>query len=354
MQPLLELTALTSTRDFRAAYRGLRDTLSLAIPRSFPDFIIRTPGGGGKGACWFEDYQFWAHPSIEASGSRYWNVFGIRSPAEVPKQVPVCEICPPRVEVNLRLSGAFAADADGHWYYLHSGKFGGHYAGVASETFMRRFSGQQATVTFPTASGTVTRLMCVVGRLGDLNFTRHLAAFVHAVARFKEQVLAGTLAPPPLTPDVADVWESTVHEAVAQGAFDPQNVQDARERTLAAIVRRQGQPQFRQRLLKAYGGRCALSGCDAPEALEAAHIIPFQGHATHHVANGLLLRADLHTLFDLGLLAVDPDTCQVLVADSLMHTTYASLAGAKLRWPAREEDRPSREALAEHRRKSGL
>jgi predicted restriction endonuclease len=97
-----------------------------------------------------------------------------------------------------------------------------------------------------------------------------------------------------------------------------------------------------------------VTGCDAPEALEAAHIIAYQGQDTHHVTNGLLLRADLHTLFDFGLLAIDENTGEVLLAESLMDTTYATLTGSILQWPKREADRPNRAALAAHRREAGL
>ncbi|WP_200883691.1 HNH endonuclease [Archangium violaceum] len=55
----------------------------------------------------------------------------------------------------------------------------------------------------------------------------------------------------------------------------------------------------------AYGGRCALTDCEEPRVLEAAHIFPYHGPQTNHVTNGLLLRADLHVLFDLGLLRTE-------------------------------------------------
>lgn len=67
----------------------------------------------------------------------------------------------------------------------------------------------------------------------------------------------------------------------AEGKFDPASIVDARQRAITAIVRRRGQPEFRQRLIDAYQGRCAITGCDAVEALEAAHIIPHQGDQTN-------------------------------------------------------------------------
>ncbi len=49
-------------------------------------------------------------------------------------------------------------------------------------------------------------------------------------------------------------------------------------------------------LLKAYSGRCAVTGCDAEPALEAAHLRPYKGPESNTAANGLLLRSDIHTL----------------------------------------------------------
>lgn len=143
-------------------------------------------------------------------------------------------------------------------------------------------------------------------------------------------------------------------EAQAEGAFDPSSIEDARRKTLAAIVRRQGQPAFRSNLLRAYDNRCAISGCDVPEVLEAAHIVPYQGPETNHVSNGLLLRTDLHTLFDLALLAIEPSATMVVVAAALCSTEYGALHGRKLRLPSALNDHPSKKALALHYEKSGL
>ncbi|WP_404482023.1 HNH endonuclease [Novosphingobium sp. BL-52-GroH] len=89
--------------------------------------------------------------------------------------------------------------------------------------------------------------------------------------------------------------------------FDPTNIEDGRRKIERLVTLRQGQRAFRQALLSAYQGRCAISGCDVEEVLEAAHIMPYMGEHTNAVTNGLLLRADLHTLFDLGLIMIDAD-----------------------------------------------
>jgi putative restriction endonuclease len=137
-------------------------------------------------------------------------------------------------------------------------------------------------------------------------------------------------------------------------AFDAVSVIDARERVLAQIVRRRGQKQFREKLLEAYGGRCAITGCDLVEVLEAAHIVPYMGPATDDVQNGLLLRADIHTLFDLGLITLEPESLKVLLAPSLSVTSYRELAGIRVQMPSDSCQRPSIDALAHHRMWAGL
>ena len=123
---------------------------------------------------------------------------------------------------------------------------------------------------------------------------------------------------------------------------------------MSSIVMRMGQPAFRQRLLLAYNGRCAITGCGLEHVLDAAHITPYKGPETNHPANGLLLRTDLHTLFDLKLVAIDVTTMTVLVSPSLGGTCYEEYRGRPIEVPADPSSRPSREALEQHRHESGF
>ena len=70
---------------------------------------------------------------------------------------------------------------------------------------------------------------------------------------------------------------------------------------------RLGQSSFRVLVTDAYQRRCAITGESTLMALEAAHIVPYSGEGGHDVRNGLLLRADFHRLFDVGLVSVTPD-----------------------------------------------
>ena len=130
----------------------------------------------------------------------------------------------------------------------------------------------------------------------------------------------------------------------ADGYFDPADAKDERTRKLREIVQRRGQPQFRDDLLQAYEGRCAVTGCDVAQALEAAHISPYSGDQSNHVTNGVLLRADIHTLFDLQLFGIEPETLRLKISASLIGTCFEDLDGRCLSVP-NQSVRPSTAAL---------
>ena len=138
------------------------------------------------------------------------------------------------------------------------------------------------------------------------------------------------------------------------GEFDPKSKKEGRDRALQDVTRRRGQPQFRKQLLDHYGGKCAITACDAVEALEAAHITPYRGKSTNNPANGILLRADVHTLFDLYLVSVNPSTLEVAIAPELDVTSYKDMEGTKVHLPIDEKARPSKAALEEHWKKFTL
>lgn len=131
-------------------------------------------------------------------------------------------------------------------------------------------------------------------------------------------------------------------------AYSPVGVEDNRECTLREITKRQGQGAFRSGLLTAYEGRCAITGSAVKQVLEAAHITPFLGPKTNHISNGLLLRSDLHTLWDRGLIYLCDDL-KLQLKPTLETSEYFDLAGKKIR--ARTGDAPglSMDAIQAHR-----
>lgn len=135
----------------------------------------------------------------------------------------------------------------------------------------------------------------------------------------------------------------------AEQEAEAQDGEDRRAKELRAIFVRRGQRAFRRRLLKAYGKTCAVTGCKITELLEAAHISPYRGDHTNKVSNGLLLRADIHTLFDLGLLWID-EAFTVQFAKSARRPPYDMLQGIQLAMPGAAADKPSATSLGDHAR----
>ena len=121
----------------------------------------------------------------------------------------------------------------------------------------------------------------------------------------------------------------------------------------AVLVRpRLGQGTFRVAVTGAYGGACAVSQEHSLPVLEAAHIRPYGAMGTHDVVNGLLLRADIHRLFDAGYVTVTPDR-RFVVSRRLAQEwengkAYYALEGREIRLPARTADRPDPELLRWH------
>ncbi|MFD8035554.1 HNH endonuclease [Streptomyces sp. NPDC059717] len=96
-----------------------------------------------------------------------------------------------------------------------------------------------------------------------------------------------------------------------------------------AMVRvRVGQSAFRKRLLEEQGEVCAFTGPAPAAALEAAHLYSYAANGQHYPEGGLLLRRDLHRLFDLGLIALNPQQGTLDVAPELAgFADYARLHG---------------------------
>ena len=116
---------------------------------------------------------------------------------------------------------------------------------------------------------------------------------------------------------------------------------------------RLGQGTFRMLVTDAYHRRCAVTAERSLPALEAAHIKAYAAAGPNRTQNGLLLRADIHRLFDDGYVTVDPDL-RFVVSPRLRDEfengrTYYQLSGTKLaNLPDRSADQPGSEFLEWH------
>jgi len=151
------------------------------------------------------------------------------------------------------------------------------------------------------------------------------------------------------------VLSRALSEAKARRAsvFEPHNqpllLSEERQKVLSWQTRRPAQSKFRDRLLAAYGSTCAVSGTNEPLTLDAAHITPFASGGSNRVSNGLLLRTDLHRLWDSGKIAIHETSYTVLLNASLLIGPYAFLAGAKANIPLKLRDAEQQKTLASQR-----
>ena len=118
------------------------------------------------------------------------------------------------------------------------------------------------------------------------------------------------------------------------------------------VTPRLGQGTFRIAVTEAYQRGCAVTEEHSLPVLEAAHIKPYHLDGPHEVSNGLLLRADLHRLFDQGYVTVTPDlrleVGRRLREEFANGRTYYPLHGHSLRCPQTERERPNPTHLRWH------
>ncbi len=93
------------------------------------------------------------------------------------------------------------------------------------------------------------------------------------------------------------MWKNLMHNTSI--------INEIERKRLKVISNRPNQAAFRKKVLDAYG-HCIVTDVEMPEVLEAAHIVPFAYKGEDTIANGFLLRSDIHTLFDSGHLRIHP------------------------------------------------
>ncbi len=118
-------------------------------------------------------------------------------------------------------------------------------------------------------------------------------------------------------------------------AYEPKTGEDDQsanplEFATSMIRGRRGDRKLRLALRKLYNDHCAISGSCLADLLEVAYIVPFPSGQVHSPSNAILLRSDLHTLWDLNQIGIDPETMQLVVSPRLAESKYGKLAGREL------------------------
>lgn len=151
-----------------------------------------------------------------------------------------------------------------------------------------------------------------------------------------------------------DLWRR-LERALAVTRFElPSVAADAGPRFGAPtlVQPRLGQGSFRILVTDVYDRRCAITGERTLPVLEAAHIRPYTRGGEHRIDNGLLLRSDLHTLFDRGYMTVsasgDLEISRRIREEFENGRDYYALHGKPLRLPEAITSRPAAEMLIWH------
>lgn len=123
------------------------------------------------------------------------------------------------------------------------------------------------------------------------------------------------------------------------------SITDSRSYKIVKSSIRPTQDRFRSNLMKIYGTRCMLTGCEVSAALEASHICPYKGEQDNHMENGILLRRDIHALYDADLIGIEPNQLRVTISNTLKGSSYQKYDGSYLLIPE-SKLRPSVKALS--------
>ena len=126
--------------------------------------------------------------------------------------------------------------------------------------------------------------------------------------------------------------------------FEPLEPDTKKKKVISEIIRREGQSEFKAALVEIYSGQCCITGESTPELLEAAHIQPYLSSKSNHLQNGLLLRTDIHKLFDKNLLFIDR-SYKVRISSYVKSLDYQHLNGRAISMPKNHEFYPSLSAL---------
>jgi putative restriction endonuclease len=148
------------------------------------------------------------------------------------------------------------------------------------------------------------------------------------------------------------VWNQVMERLQAGRGGRVAEPDEAVRRRPVEVLQRLGQGAFRILVTDLYERRCAITREKALPVLQAAHIQPVASGGSHRLSNGLLLRSDVHTLFDRGYLTVTPErrvrVSRRLKADFDNGEHYYQLEGSTLWVPQSAEAQPRRDLLEWH------
>jgi hypothetical protein len=247
------------------------------------------------------------------------------------------------VSPRLDIAGRALRDQAGRLYLGHrGGKGGGRGGTLRIEEFASKIRGfNRKEFKFANRN----KLAFVIGAVDDRNVIPNLHRYVAECARLRiekeDEARRGSD-----SANLGNVGEEREPQTPKGDADDEVN----RQIRLGKIASRPGQKKFSAALREHYEGKCAISGCKTAKVLEAAHIETYEGTDNNALSNGILLRADIHALFDSLYITFSQDGGKVEVSSALDDPSYSFLRAARVACPIAGPS-PSKENVRRHRQR---
>lgn len=166
----------------------------------------------------------------------------------------------------------------------------------------------------------------ILDRINEDRGPRAWAMSRHEMAEIDNVILANGSRANEALATVEHEHLSPLDRALAEDRDDV--ITAEKERQTTVVKARPGQQRFRDEALRRHSGRCVVTGFKVLAVLEAAHVIPHTGNLAFEVTeNSLILRRDIHALFDAGLIAINPKSARLVVSTDLKSSAYRKLDG---------------------------
>lgn len=276
----------------------------------------------------------------------FWRPSDTRTPRQLQVGTPVF----------FKLRKRFGGQIVGYGIFAHHDVFP---AWLAWETFEQK----NGAPTFGEMRARIERLRSDSGETGGAGGDYEIGCLMLAQPQFFDQL--SWIAPPKDYPENAvqgkaydlaygegaRIWAECLKQGAPGGRASEKPIPGGYGKAVQ-ILPRLGQGIFRSEVISAYGRACAVTGEHSLPVLEAAHIRPYSDHGVHEVSNGLLLRSDLHRLFDKGYVGIDLEhrflVSRKLKDDFANGKSYYPLHGQAIRLPESVDLHPSPDNLAWH------
>lgn len=130
---------------------------------------------------------------------------------------------------------------------------------------------------------------------------------------------------------IIDAFAEGGHHIETHQTEDEKILDDPEKYVNTKRKERKNQAKFRENLLNSYNGKCTILNEGPLDVLDACHIEEHKESGNNQLSNGLIMRSDLHRLFDKRLLNINPDSFEIEIDSSLSNTRYYNLNGKQIR-----------------------